>query len=384
MKLTINQIFQNADHEIKKTNFRKAIQYYDLILKKEPNNQNAYILLGLAYHKIKKYDDAIKNYKKAIKLKPDIAVTYFYLGNIFYDLKKSNDAIENYKKAINLQNDLVGAHFNLGSLFYSKKKFKDAIENYKKAAKLDPGFFGIYLNLGNIFKDLGELDNAEFYFKKVLSLNPKLSQVQNELKSVSRLKKLLNYIKDFSKNDHIKGNQVSYFSKEPFITNRPVTNDIIKFLYELDYRKFEDARDPRYGNGRCSLNFELFELGNSIISTVSRDIIDICENALNSKIFIYDSFFNILNTKGGTTPHDHISEFDKNKGLIHKKYSLVYYVSTGDQNCSDPGILKLYNPDKEILPSQGMIVIIPASQKHSAIYNGEQDRIMIGVNFYCL
>ena len=88
MKLTINQIFQNADQEIKKTNFRKAIQYYNLILKKEPNNQNAYILLGLAYHKIKKYDDAIENYKKAIKLKPDIAVTYFYLGNIFYDLKK--------------------------------------------------------------------------------------------------------------------------------------------------------------------------------------------------------------------------------------------------------------------------------------------------------
>tara|TARA_B100001287_G_C22629956_1_gene504587 strand:+ start:95 stop:1249 length:1155 start_codon:yes stop_codon:yes gene_type:complete len=384
MKLTINQIFQNADNEIKNSNFKKGIEYYKLILKIEPNNHNAYMLLGLAYHKIKYYDESIKNYEKAIKLKPNFAMTYFYLGNIFYDLKKTKDAIKNYKEAIKLQDNLVGAHFNLGNLFYGLKEFKDAIKSYKIAAKLDPNFFGIYLCLGNIFKDLGELDNAEFYFKKVISLNPKLSQIKDELQTVSKLKKLLSNIKDFSKNDNINPDESSYFSNEPFITNRPVESDIIKFLYEIDSKKFEEAVDARYGNGRCSLDFDLFEEENSIIASVSKDIIDICENALNSKIFIYDSFFNILNTKGGTTPHDHLTEFDKNKGLIHKKYSLVYYVSTGDQNCSDPGILKLYNPDKEILPSKGMIVIIPANQKHSAIYNGNKDRIMIGVNFYCL
>ena len=384
MKLTTNQIFQNANHEIKKTNFEKAIEYCKLILKKEPNNYNTLTLVGLAYHKIKKYDESIKNYEKAIKLKPDFAIAYFYLGNIFYDLKKINDAIKNYEKAIKLQDNLAGAHYNLGNLFYSLKKFKNAIENYKKAAKLDPNFFGIYLSLGNIFKDIGELDNAEFYLKKVLTLNPKLSQIHNELHDISRLKKLLIHIKDSSKSNNISDSQISYFSKEPFITNRPVTRDIVKFLYEIDYRKFEEAKDPRYGKGRCSLDFELFKEENSIISNLSKDIIGICENALKSKIFVFDSFFNILNTKGGTTPHDHISEFDINTGLTHKKYSLVYYISTGDQDCSDPGILKLYNPNKEILPREGMIVIIPANQKHSAIYNGNKDRVMIGVNFYCI
>ena len=42
------------------------------------------------------------------------------------------------------------------------------------------------------------------------------------------------------------------------------------------------------------------------------------------------------------------------------------------------------NPNKEILPINGMVMIIPADRKHSAIYNGKIDRVMIGVNFYSL
>ena len=70
--------------------------------------------------------------------------------------------------------------------------------------------------------------------------------------------------------------------------------------------------------------------------------------------------------------------------LTKQKYSLTYYLAIGDQNCSKPGILKLKNPDKGILPSKGMIMIFPADRSHSAIYNGKEDRIMIGVNFYSL
>lgn len=41
-------------------------------------------------------------------------------------------------------------------------------------------------------------------------------------------------------------------------------------------------------------------------------------------------------------------------------------------------------PEEEILPKNGMIIIIPASRKHSAIYNGKIDRVMVGINFYVL
>jgi hypothetical protein len=106
--------------------------------------------------------------------------------------------------------------------------------------------------------------------------------------------------------------------------------------------------------------------------------------AVKSDIFIIESFFNILRTGSGLTSHNHLNDFDKSHDLIKKKYSLTYYLSIGDQKCSEPGILKLYDPNQEILPSEGTIVIFPADRNHSATYGGKTDRVMIGINFYSL
>ena len=106
--------------------------------------------------------------------------------------------------------------------------------------------------------------------------------------------------------------------------------------------------------------------------------------AVKSNIHIMDSFFNIYRDGSGSVPHAHIDHFDKIFGLNKQKYSLTYYLSVGDQDCSEPGILKLYGPNENILPVEGMIVIMPSDRMHSAVYSGKLDRVMIGINFYCL
>ena len=75
---------------------------------------------------------------------------------------------------------------------------------------------------------------------------------------------------------------------------------------------------------------------------------------------------------------------DQNFNLASKKYSLVYYLDIGDQDCDTPGILKLHNPEEDILPEKGMIIIIGAERFHSVSYRGNKKRVMVGVNFYGL
>ena len=113
------------------------------------------------------------------------------------------------------------------------------------------------------------------------------------------------------------------------------------------------------------------------------DLKEISKKALRKKEIIFaDSFFNIFTSGSGATPHHHITPQDEYFGLSLHKYSLVYYLEIGDQTCQDPGILKLYNPDEDILPLNGMIVIIKGKKLHSVSYSGNKDRVMIGVNFY--
>ena len=139
--------------------------------------------------------------------------------------------------------------------------------------------------------------------------------------------------------------------------------------------------DARYGNGKFS-NFEFLQNESHVIKKVKFDLINIMEKAVKAKIYIKESFFNIFKTGSGVRPHAHFSDFDKNMGYENQKFSLTYYLSVGDQKSSEPGILNLYEPDKEILPTNGLLLIFPATQKHAASYNGKEDRIMIGINFY--
>ena len=173
----------------------------------------------------------------------------------------------------------------------------------------------------------------------------------------------------------------------PFISSRPVEQDLVSNLCKLGTREMDKAHNtPVFGNGRCSLGYSMFTEGFSFLESLEQDLINIMKGAVDSEIYVVDSFFNIYFTEAGIPPHAHLNQLDEDKNfrLGEQKFSLVYYVSEGDQNCSEPGILKLYEPNEDILPHKGMIVIFPADRKHSAIYNGERERIIVGINFYSL
>jgi tetratricopeptide (TPR) repeat protein len=226
----------------------------------------------------------------------------------------------------------------------------------------------------------GRLDEAEACYKKAIELKPDYIEAHNNLDILLIENKLINIL---ATKKPKKKNKINFFN--PFTCKRSVEKELIANLYKIDSSKLDvvDRSHLRYGNGRSS-DYKLFENNSIIMKNVAEDLINIMKKVVKSDIFIRESFFNIFQTGSGITPHEHLSDFDKNNGLIDQKYSLVYYLSVGDQNCNEPGILKLYDPDQEILPSDGMVMIFPASRRHSAVYGGKIDRVMIGVNFYSI
>ena len=182
---------------------------------------------------------------------------------------------------------------------------------------------------------------------------------------------------------------------EIIIGNRPVEDELINCLYKIDSKKIENVpsfeKGLLFGEGKRSNDFQLFEQMHkekfSIIDTVEKDLINIMSNLVKSEVIIMDSFFHILGgdtLRHGTEPHHHITPFDETNNLIKKKFSLTYYLSVGDQTCSEPGYLRFKDPEEEILPSNGMITIFPSNRMHWAVYDGKTDRVMIGINFYSI
>ena len=380
MKQTGSQILQQALTSHKEGRHEEAIKLYRSVLKVQPDNVIIYYNLGVTLREFGKIDEAEASYKRAIELKSDFILAHYNLGNTLKAQGKFEEAKVSFKKAIELKPDYIEAHHNLGSTFERLNKLNEAEASYKKVIKLKPDLAEAHNNLGMTINKLGRLDDAEACYKKAIELKPNYTEAHNNLDILLIENKLINII---TIKRSKKKNKVNF--SDPFIGKRNIEKELIANLYKINATKLDevDRSHLRYGNGRSS-DYKLFENHSIIIKNVAEDLINIMKEVVKSDIFIRESFFNIFQTGSGITPHEHLSDFDKNNGLIDQKYSLVYYLSVGDQNCNEPGILKLYDPDQEILPSNGMIMIFPASRRHSAVYGGKTDRVMIGVNFYSI
>ena len=307
------------------------------------------------------------------------------------------EAEQLYRSILKIHPEHLTVMNNLGLILHHYSKFDEAEESFRKTIELKPDYQLAHNNLGSTLKKLGRLDEAEASYRKAIELKPDHVDAHNNLDILLKEKRLLSKIEQAKKSE-IK-TKINFFKKvsekllgsslrlssNPFISSLKVEAELISQLYKINSKKLDDV-DPgylRYGNGRSS-DYELFENDIPTIKNVEKDLINIMKEAVKSDIFIMESFFNIFQTGSGIVFHNHLTNFDNTHGLFNQKFSLTYYLDIGDQNCSEPGILKLQDPDKEILPSEGMIVIFPASRKHSAVYNGVKDRVMIGVNFYSL
>ena len=373
----------------------EAEKYYRKAIELNPKIAESYNNLGATLGQLNRLIEAEASCKRAIELKPDYAEAHFNLGLIKDNQGKLEQAEKYYRKAIELKSDFAEAHNNLGIIFHKLDRFEEAMESYKKAIELKPDYAEAYNGLSVTENSFGSFDKSMTNCKKAIELKPNFPKAHHDLAVLLKQNQLLDLIeriklieeneKNFENKNNINLNTSTRLSSNPFISNRKVEAELLTDLYKTNTKKLDDV-DPgylRYGNGRSS-DYELFKNNSSIIKIVEEELTKIMKEAVNSDIFIMESFFNIFQTGSGIVSHNHINKFDEIKGLIDQKFSLTYYLDIGDQNCDEPGILKLYDPDEEILPSAGTIVIFPANRNHLAVYGGKTDRVMIGVNFYSL
>ncbi len=182
----------------------KAVKLYNNALTLAQTD-DIYYSLGLAYKKLKNYDEVIKNYLKAVELNEN---NYKALYNLALAYKNQNDidkaviygekclrikkddyevytflsecyekrgyyelAIKALDNAIELNPENPLYYYNLGVLYSKIKNTDKAIENYEKALKYKSNYIEAYVNLGYLYKNK-DTAKALNYYKKAYELNP--------------------------------------------------------------------------------------------------------------------------------------------------------------------------------------------------------------------
>ena len=356
---------------------QQALDFIDTLSKDYPDESLLFNIRGACYAGLGQLDIAVQSYKKALSIKPDYAKAHYNLGSVLQELDKLHDSAKSYENAIALEPENAQAHNNLAIVLRELDQLEEAEASCRKAIVLDPEYAEAHSCLSIILYANGDLNSALESIKKAYSINPKLKIIKLLL-AVLKARKT-------HKTSKVSISNIRSISN-PLILNRAVEQELIAKLYEMKSLELEKTKDPSYGNARGS-GYQLFQDDHSsIIKTVEEDLVRIVIEAIKADIHVKDSFFTILGAGGGVNRHNHISSLDRDSSLnlVNQKFSLVYYLSVGDQDCTEPGILKLYDPSENILPREGMIIIFPADRHHSVVYNGKKDRIIIGINFYSL
>ena len=351
------------------------------MIKKFPKYQFAWKVLGAVLRQTGRGTEALAVNKKSVELSPKDFEAHNNLGITFKELGRLGEAEVSLKKTITLKSDFHEAHNNLGIVLGTMNRFEEAELSCKHAVALKPEYAEGHNSLGIMLKELKKFDEAEVSFRNAISLKPDYAEAYNNLGIT---------IAELGRLDEAEINCRKALSLEPdlfkiFISNRPVEKKLLAYLYKIKLIDLDKENDPSFGNTRGS-KYELFDDNHPIIKTLEEDLTKIMMKAVKSEIYIFASFFSIFGAGGGTKRHNHINSKDRISilNLAKQKYSLVYYLSVGDQECKEPGLLKIYEPNEDILPNEGLITIFSADREHSSSYGGNKDRVIVGVNFYSL
>jgi len=187
---TIEDHILSGNKFVQDKKYQEAIREYETVIKIDPQNPEANLLLGLTLANTGDLDRAVKYSTTAVQLKPTYA-GYYNLGLIYANQGKYDLAVEAYEKASEINPKSYQTWYQLGLVYAQSLKFDKAIEAYNKVIELNPKFASAYQGLGGAYFWLGETESAYAQVAKLkeLKLTGKAEELERWIKDKESKKK---------------------------------------------------------------------------------------------------------------------------------------------------------------------------------------------------
>jgi len=117
--------------------YERAIRHLKEVIREDPLDARAHVLLGDCYGRLGKHKDAIKAYHEAIRINPSNTEALFGLGMTYGKLDRRPEAIEAFRKVVEINPSDAEAHFYLGVTYDRQNQISNAWEQYKILKGLD-------------------------------------------------------------------------------------------------------------------------------------------------------------------------------------------------------------------------------------------------------
>lgn len=153
--------------------YKKAKEYIDKALTINPQYADAHFVKGVILTETNQPKQAINAFMEVVQYNPEDVEAYMMLGLLYHELNDSI-ALQYYRTAARMNPKDPQAYYNIAFFYQENKNYAKAIENYNFILRnLNKKYANAYFNQGYIYmmyiKDYGK---AMTYFDSVLQIEP--------------------------------------------------------------------------------------------------------------------------------------------------------------------------------------------------------------------
>jgi tetratricopeptide (TPR) repeat protein len=160
--------------------YQEAIVVLNRVIGKNPQNAEAYFMLGLVFRETGEESKAINSLQTATEMDAKLTDAWILLGNI-WEPKKPDLAERYYKTATEVSPQNISALHSYAFFLQNNGKIEEALELYRRINLINPKYPDAYLNAGilyleqkntesaleqfNILTKIAQTDPRGFFFK---------------------------------------------------------------------------------------------------------------------------------------------------------------------------------------------------------------------------
>ena len=155
--------------------FSEAATLLEYVVRDNPSDVNALLMLGSALSLVPRRDDAVQVLLRAMELRPNEARVYASAGASFARLGEHDAALQVYERAVSIDANLGDAHLNIALILASREEFDRAEEHMARAIGLEsePGKLArLHFLNGKLHAERGQLQQAKAEFDRSIALDP--------------------------------------------------------------------------------------------------------------------------------------------------------------------------------------------------------------------
>ena len=165
---------------LKAGDYKKAIEAGKRAVKKDPNNSDAHLCLGINYYQIGKLKLALKHLKRSESLtsdKRDLMYIYTQLGKIYHEMGYFDDALLYHNKSLSLAKELgdistqAAVLNNIALMYQHINELDKALDYFEESLRLqtnEKAKAPTYNNIALMYGNKGDYQKAVEYFQKAM------------------------------------------------------------------------------------------------------------------------------------------------------------------------------------------------------------------------